>query len=64
MNKYKNLQRKAQKVRKRERMCTNKATYETYELAYQKGQTIYQCRFCKKFHRSGKLETFINTLIK
>jgi hypothetical protein len=63
-NKYdkesKKAQRKARKAHGKS-VCEKKKAYETREEAHQKGQEVYKCKFCKKWHRSGSL---INLLAK
>lgn len=53
-NKYAVASREAQARRRKNRTCTWKRVYETKEAAYQKGQVVYHCPFCGKYHRSGK----------
>lgn len=63
-DKYKHLKRKARAERRKKKSCSSKKAYETKEEAYQKGQTFYKCKHCGKFHRSGKMTTFIRELEK
>lgn len=42
--------------------CDRKKAYDTREAAFQKGQEVYQCRYCGKFHRSGSLSKLIATV--
>ncbi len=58
-DKYKNLKRKAQKLRSKNKMCLDKKAFETKEDAFQKGQSSYQCKHCGKWHRSGQMTEFI-----
>lgn len=62
MNKYKHLSKKAQQLRSKMKMCLTKRSYETKEEAYQKGQRIYQCKHCGKWHRSGQFAKFLSDL--
>ena len=59
MNKYKSLSRRSQRMRIKKTMCTDKVAFETKESAYQKGQQCYQCKYCGKWHRSGKIAKLI-----
>lgn len=58
-DKYKHLKKKIHKQRSKEKMCLNKVAFETQELAYQKGQANYKCKYCGKWHRSGQMTKFI-----
>ncbi len=64
MNKYKHLSDEARKLRSKIKMCLSKRSYETKEEAYQKGQEIYKCKHCGKWHRSGQLSRFMYHLRK
>lgn len=64
MNRYKKLQKKAQKLRAKKKMCTDKVTYDSEEEAFQKGQIVYKCKYCNKYHRSGQFASFIAKLIR
>lgn len=59
MNKYKKHSRKAQKKRRKEKMCINKKPFNNEADAFQKGQEIYKCPYCNKFHRSGQLAKLV-----
>ena len=68
-NKYSILSEEAQAItkaakekRREEKMCGNKTAYSTKELAFQKGQTIYKCEYCNKWHRSSQLDRLLKTL--
>jgi len=63
-DKYKHLKRKAQKLRKKKKMCEDKKQYETNEASFQKGQKSYKCNYCGKWHRSGQMGKFIAQLNK
>lgn len=58
-DKYKNLKRKAQKLRAKKKMCLDKKQFETEQYAYHKGQKSYKCKHCNKWHRSGQMTKFI-----
>lgn len=58
-DKYKNLKRKAQKLRVKKKMCLDKEQFETEAEAYQKRQKSYKCKHCGKWHRSGQMTKFI-----
>jgi hypothetical protein len=62
-NKYdkqsKAAQRKARKAHGKS-VCEKKKSYETREEAHQKGQEVYKCKFCKKWHRSGSLISLLS----
>lgn len=58
-DKYKKLKKKAQKNRAKKRMCLDKKQYDNEQDAFQKGQIFYKCPHCKKYHRSGKINTLI-----
>lgn len=58
-DKYRSLKRKAQKLRAKKKMCLSKKQFETEKDAFQKGQAIYKCKHCGKWHRSGKMAKFI-----
>lgn len=58
-DKYKHLKRKIRKDRRKEKGCTSKKSYDTKEEAFQKGQKTYKCKYCGKFHRSGKMSKFL-----
>ncbi len=62
MNKYNHLAKEARKLRSKIKMCLSKKSYATKEEAWQKGQTIYQCRHCQKWHRSGQFTQFVQLL--
>lgn len=62
MNRYKELSKQAQKLRSKLKMCVSKKSYETKQLAYQKGQRVYQCPHCGKWHRSGQFARFVKQL--
>lgn len=55
MNKYADESRRAQAERKRARACGMKVAYPSAEAAFQKGQHVYQCQYCRLWHRSGSL---------
>jgi hypothetical protein len=57
MNKYADFSRQCQKIRRAERMCYNKARFDTQETALQRGQKIYSCPICMGWHRSGAFAT-------
>lgn len=63
-NKYKHLNRKQREIEKRNKMCLNKRQFETKADAYQKGQESYKCKYCGKYHRSGKTSKFISQIKK
>jgi Zn-finger protein len=44
--------------------CTRKKAYPSREAAFQKGQEVYQCRYCHQFHRSGSLSKLVAALQK
>jgi len=52
-NKYLEYSKLAKQQRLKRRSCTAKRAFDTPEQAYQKGQQVYQCPFCGKYHRSG-----------
>ncbi len=54
MNKYKHFSKVKETLKdlSKWKACTRKRTYETAEHAEHKGQTVYQCRYCGKFHRA------------
>lgn len=54
-NKYEAESRRAQAEMHRLRSCERKAGFDTEEAAFQKGQSIYICQYCGKWHRSGWL---------
>lgn len=56
-NKYKGMSQVA--AYRRWRACDRKVAYNTEEEAFQKGQAVYRCRYCGKFHRSGSLATLV-----
>jgi hypothetical protein len=62
MNKYDELAKRRRLSRKMQRACKSKRRYETAEAAYQKGQQVYQCRYCYGFHRSGKFGRWLKEL--
>jgi hypothetical protein len=43
-------------------LVKSKRRYETAEAAYQKGQEVYQCRYCYGYHRSGKFGRWLKEL--
>jgi hypothetical protein len=45
-------------------MCTRKKPYDTPEEAAQENQTVYECPYCKKFHRSGQFMDMVSKLNK
>jgi hypothetical protein len=49
---------------KRWKTCERKKKFESADAAFQKGQHVYQCRYCGKWHRSGALTKFIVQLTK
>lgn len=59
MNKYASQSRKAQRSRIRARSCENKKAFESADEARQKGQDIYKCRHCGKWHRTGQLASLL-----
>ncbi|MBK5284834.1 MAG: hypothetical protein JJE25_05495 [Bacteroidia bacterium] len=61
-DRYKKLRREARKLRRIKKSCHDKRAFDTKEAAYQKGQSVYKCPYCGKWHRSGKLNQFINYL--
>lgn len=63
-DKYKHLKREIHKLRSKAKMCIDKKAFDNEEDAFQKGQTFYKCKHCGKFHRSGKLQKFINIVTK
>lgn len=42
---------------RRWRACERKTAYNSPEEAFQKGQQVYRCGYCHKYHRSGSLAT-------
>lgn len=38
----------------RERSCTSKVAFDSVEAAAESGMETYVCRFCGKWHRTGK----------
>jgi len=58
-DKYKHLKKKIRKNRKKEKSCDSKKSFETKAEAYQKGQQTYKCKYCQKYHRSGKMSKFL-----
>lgn len=64
MNKYKRESRQAQAAARKLRACESKVAYDTEQEAYQKGQTVYHCRYCGKWHRSGSFTKLVRTVQK
>ncbi len=58
-NKYRPASREALEAAQRQRGCESKVAYPTPEAAFQKGQEFYLCKYCGKYHRSGKLAKLI-----
>lgn len=58
-NRYAHLQKEAQLKRRAEKICYQKKMYANAEEAFQKGQRIYQCPFCRNWHRSGQQAALI-----
>ena len=52
-NKYAHIAKALAAERRKARMCTNKARFADQAAAFQKGQNIYECPYCKGWHRSG-----------
>lgn len=63
-NKYLQASQEAQEYARRLRGCLSKKAYESPEAAFQKGQTYYHCRWCNKYHRSGKLAKLLAQVSK
>lgn len=61
-NKYKHFARKAQEERRRERMCGRKTAYESRAAAETKGQEVYECPYCGKWHRTSKVSRLVAKL--
>lgn len=61
-NKYQAQAKQARREARRARMCTRKRAYATEAEAYQKNQVIYQCPYCKQWHRSGSQMAFLREL--
>lgn len=61
-NKYEKQSREARKRYRRFRTCERKKAFNTREEAQCKNQSEYQCPYCGKWHRSGKLTTLVNTI--
>lgn len=40
-------------IYRRAKTCGIKTRYETLEAAQQKGQYVYRCPYCEKFHRTS-----------
>lgn len=53
MNKYASFSKQSQAERRRWRTCERKKAFNSPEEAAQKGQNVYQCPYCHKWHRSG-----------
>ena len=64
MEKYKEQKEQIHEQRSREKMCLSKLAFKTKEEAFQKGQRVYQCKFCGKWHRSGQQAKFASELKK
>lgn len=62
MNKYKQQAQELRKARIEKRMCLDKKAFDTKESAFQKGSLVYQCKFCKKWHRSSQIGKLIKYL--
>jgi len=62
MDKYKDQKEQIHEQIRREKMCLNKLTFNTKEEAFLKGQRVYKCKFCEKWHRSGQQAKFIAEL--
>lgn len=60
-NKYKAQARAARKDWKVWKSCLSKRKFATEVEAVQQGQTHYKCRYCDGWHRSGALETAVNS---
>jgi len=52
VNKYKQGSRDAQKRRRQFNDCLRKASYPSKQAAEIKGQQVYKCPHCKKWHRT------------
>lgn len=64
-NKYAAQSRAAQRHRIMERGCKSKRAYPTREAAAaQKGNDVYQCKFCHQWHRTGAIAALANTMAK
>lgn len=61
-NKYKAQSREAQAENKKIYGCSRKKAFETKEEAIWKGQAIYQCLHCDKWHRTKSVQDFVNKL--
>lgn len=57
-NKYAHESRVAQKMRRVERGCLYKKAWNSPEEAVQKGQAVYHCEYCGKWHRTSKKATY------
>jgi hypothetical protein len=62
MEKYKELKEKIRSQRSKAKMCLNKRKFKTKEAAYLKGQRVYKCKFCGKWHRSGQQARIISEI--
>lgn len=65
MNKYETQARKAREARKQKKMCLDKKSFASKALAQDpnnKGVVVYQCKYCRKWHRSRKFSKFIHQL--
>jgi hypothetical protein len=63
-DKYKNIKRKIHKKARKVKSCLDKVFFETKQEAYQKNQSTYLCKYCGKWHRSGKMTEFIVETVK
>lgn len=62
MNKYKRLAKKSREMTIKAQSCDRKKKFNNKsEAELNKGQDVYLCRFCGKWHRSGSIG---RTLIK
>lgn len=59
MNKYKAESRRARKAYRKNKACGWKRAYATQEDAFQKGQNVYHCKYCKQWHRTGAMAELI-----
>jgi hypothetical protein len=62
-NKYAALSEAAQEKRKEAKMCSDKLTYKTKELAEATKQKAYNCPYCGKWHSTAQSAKFIQEVL-
>jgi hypothetical protein len=60
MNKYKQFAKRAREVGHRYSSCERKRVFDTREEAFQKGQEVYHCKYCGKWHRTGQIHKLVS----